>query len=206
MFTPYKKLIVVLGLTAFSVAAVPHPAHAQTRGAGRAAPAPRGQAPVVVGRAAPRGPYVAHPGYPPSYYRPGYPYYPYYPYYRPYYPAYYYPGYYYPGWSFGFSIGYGYPGYGYPFAAPYGSYGYASGAAYGGVRIDLPEHDAQVFVDGYYAGVVDNFDGAMQHLDLTPGSHHVEVRADGYQPLTFDVNVQAGNTITYRAEMKQTQQ
>ncbi len=75
------------------------------------------------------------------------------------------------------------------------------GVAYGGVRIDLPQRDAQVFVDSYYTGIVNNFDGALQHLDLTPGPHHLEVRAEGYDPIAFDVNVQPGQTITYSADM-----
>jgi hypothetical protein len=69
------------------------------------------------------------------------------------------------------------------------------------VRIDLPQRDAQVFVDGYYAGLVDEYDGALQHLDLTTGPHHIEVRAPGFQTITFDVNVEPGRTITYRADM-----
>ena len=39
-------------------------------------------------------------------------------------------------------------------------------------------------------------------LALTPGPHHVELRATGYQTLTFDVNIEAGKTITYRLPMQ----
>jgi hypothetical protein len=109
---------------------------------------------------------------------------------------YYYP-YYYPYGYYGLGYGYGYPYY------PYGGYavGYGNGYGYyGGVRIkDAPEK-AQVFADGYYVGVVDDFDGTFQHLNLEPGSHHIEIRPEGQPAIAFDVNVQAGETITYHAK------
>ena len=121
-----------------------------------------------------------------------------------------------PGISLGFYAGY--PGfYGYPYAYPYGYYGYpydgypgyyggygymgvGPGRAYGGVRIQGAARDAQVYVDGYYAGVVDDFDGTFQHLNLEPGAHRVEIRGQNAPPLAFDVNVRPGETITYRAD------
>jgi PEGA domain len=145
--------------------------------------------------------------------------------YRPYYYGYR------PGLTFGFYAGFGYPygyaGFGYPYGYPYrygypypyysggypyGAYAYplpppayvsaAPGYAYGGVRIQDAPPDAQVFVDGYYMGVADDFDGPSQHLNLTAGPHQIEIRARGYQPVTFDVNVQPGRTITYRAPVQ----
>jgi len=75
--------------------------------------------------------------------------------------------------------------------------------AYGGVRISLPQRDAEVYVDGYYSGVVDQFDGAMQQLNLEPGPHQIEVRAAGFEPVTFDVNVEPGRTLTYRSSLRE---
>ena len=99
--------------------------------------------------------------------------------------------------SYGYGRHYG-PGYGY---AP-GYYGFAPGHQYGGVRIDLPQRDAQVYVGGYYVGIVNEFDGVFQQLNLEPGPHRIEVRADGYEPIAFDIRVQPGRTITYRAAMR----
>jgi hypothetical protein len=156
-----------------------------------------------------------------SYYRP-YNYYRPYSYYRPYYFSPYgrglnfslfygYPGYYdygypslyggYAPYPYRYGSGYGY-GYGYGYGGPRGYVSAVPGRAYGGVRIDLSERDAEVYVDGYYAGIVDDFDGAIQHLDLEPGPHRIEIRADGFDPVAFDVNVEPGRTITYRTELR----
>ena len=104
----------------------------------------------------------------------------------------------------GFSLYFGLPysAYGYPAYGNGGGYGYYSavpGRAYGSVRIvDAPEN-AQVFVDGYYAGIVDDYDGVFQRLNLEAGAHRIEIEAPGYPPVAFDVRIQPGQTITYHA-------
>ncbi|MEO5822514.1 MAG: hypothetical protein ABIT71_18550 [Vicinamibacteraceae bacterium] len=74
------------------------------------------------------------------------------------------------------------------------------GHAYGGVRITEAPRDAQVFADGYYVGIVDDFDGVFQHVNLEPGQHRIEVRTAEVEPISFDVYVQPGRTITLRAD------
>jgi hypothetical protein len=49
---------------------------------------------------------------------------------------------------------------------------------------------------------VDDFDGTFQHIDLEVGPHHIEIRAPGFETIAFDVNVEPGRTITYRASMR----
>jgi hypothetical protein len=115
------------------------------------------------------------------------------------------------GWGYPWWGWYGYPWYGYGYGYPYygyPAYGYPYGVAaqpYGSVRIDLPQKDAQVYADGYFAGSVDNFDGRFHHLNLGPGPHKLEIRAAGFEPIMFDVNVEPGQTITYRAAMRPAQ-
>jgi hypothetical protein len=160
---------------------------------------------VVVGRAVPRvyTPHYVAPHYvAPHYIRPTVvrvvPYRPYYYTYRP-------------GFSFSFAYGspyYGYPAYS-PYAYPTPPAGYISpipGRAYGGVRIEDAPQDGQVFADGYYMGVVDDFDNPFQHMNLEAGPHKVEIRAPGFEPVAFDVNVVPGETITFHAEMLPLQQ
>ena len=69
----------------------------------------------------------------------------------------------------------------------------------GGVRITDAPREAQVFVDGAYVGIVDDFDGANQHLNLEAGQHRIEIHTPEAGAIVFDVSVQAGQTITLRA-------
>ena len=129
------------------------------------------------------------------------------------------------GLFYGRSVGlnpfrlYGYPSFatGYMYAWPdyypaeYGLYdapaAYApdpfdrSGAT-GKLRLRVDARDADVYVDGYYAGIVDDFDGHFQRLTLTAGPHHVEIRAAGYPPLIVDVMIEPGRTTDYRGALQ----
>jgi hypothetical protein len=130
--------------------------------------------------------------------------YPYGYYYDPYgyYGSYWYPGYslglgyfyYDPYWygSYG-SYGYGYQG--------YGSGRYSYGEA-GALRLKIKPRDAQVFVDGYFVGNVDSFDGVFQRLNVEAGAHKIEIRAAGYETLQFDVLITPGDTVTYKGELE----
>jgi hypothetical protein len=119
-----------------------------------------------------------------------------------------------PFYSYGYPYYYGYPAYGYPSYgygsvgayAPYGyGYGGYSGQPYGGLRIDLPQRDAEVYVDGYFVGTVDNFDGRMQQANMEAGPHQIEIRSPEFEPIQFNVNIEPGRTITYRGAMRQLQ-
>ena len=106
-----------------------------------------------------------------------------------------------PSWSIG--VYYGSNNY-YPYGyTPRGYYDPIPGVAYGGLRITGLPRDAQVFADGYYVGIVDDFDGVFQHLNLEAGGHHIEIQLPGgYEaPIAFDVMVRPGETTTYRANI-----
>ncbi len=103
-----------------------------------------------------------------------------------------------PEWSVNLYFGRPYSAYGAP-RSEYGYYGIIPGRAYGAVRIVDAPRDAQVFVDGYYAGVVDDYDGVFQRLNVEAGEHHVEIEAEGYSLIAFDILVRPGQTITYHA-------
>lgn len=136
-------------------------------------------------------------GYYPIY--PDYPYYPYYPW-----------GFW--GAGYGFGLGYLYydpffGGYGYGYGSA-GTGGYAVSQSYrdeGSLRLKINPKHAQVYIDGFYVGVVDDYDGAFQKLGLEGGGHRVELKADGYEPLQFEVLVTPGETATYKGEMKRIQ-
>jgi hypothetical protein len=77
---------------------------------------------------------------------------------------------------FGFGYQFGYPPYPYP---PYG-YGirFDNSAS---IRVMVTPKEAQVYVDGYYAGIVDDFDGIFQRLRVPPGDHEITLYREGYR-------------------------
>ncbi|HEY7170073.1 MAG TPA: PEGA domain-containing protein [Vicinamibacterales bacterium] len=126
------------------------------------------------------------------------------PYSGGYYPPIYGGGYpiYYPwGWG-GLAFSGYYGGYYDPWfdPAPYPtSYSYGDE---GSLHLKVKQRDAAVYVDGYYAGEVDEFDGVFQRLHLDSGPHRIEITLDGYEPLNFDVRIEPNKTVTYKGEMK----
>ena len=78
----------------------------------------------------------------------------------------------------------------------------APGTAYGGVSFQITPDDAAVYVDGNYVGTVGNFYDPEHPLTLAAGSHRIDITADGYQTLTFDVNVQSGQVIPYQGALE----
>jgi len=71
----------------------------------------------------------------------------------------------------------------------------------GELRLDVSPRHAQVYVDGYFAGTVDNFDGAFQGIRLAPGAYRIDLVAPGYETLTFDVRITPGQKVRYRGEL-----
>jgi hypothetical protein len=141
--------------------------------------------------------------------------------------------YYDPFWS-GYSYGaypyggYGYGGYGYPYQNYLSSSGFGSSydaaapsgyganpdslsvqssqpSAAGHLRLQVEPVTAQVYVDGFYIGTVDDFNGSAQDAVLEAGPHRIEIRAPGYETLTFDVKTEANRTITYRGILRTVQ-
>jgi hypothetical protein len=72
----------------------------------------------------------------------------------------------------------------------------------GGMSFEITPSDAQVFVDGNYAGTAGQFTPSTQPLGVTAGRHHVEVRGSGYKTMSFDVDIVAGQVIPYQGRME----
>ena len=64
---------------------------------------------------------------------------------------------------------------------PYGSHRYASPEA--DLRVQVTPKEASVYVDGYFAGVVDDFDGVFQRLRVLPGQHEIVVHLEGHRSI-----------------------
>ena len=73
------------------------------------------------------------------------------------------------------------------------------------LRIIVPFREAAVFVDGYYAGIVDDFDGFFQRLQIDSGGHRIEFRLEGYETLSVDLYIQRGRTTKYHGELQPVQ-
>ena len=118
--------------------------------------------------------------------------------------------YYYPRRSYPY--GYGSFGLGYFYYDPYTWYpydnynyrfrGYGYGYPTGELRLQVRPRNAEVFVDGYFAGYVDDFDGIVQALRLEEGPYSIELVAPGYEPIVFNVRIQPGRKITYRGDLR----
>ena len=99
-----------------------------------------------------------------------------------------------PSFRFGYSPGF-YPSFG----LGYHYFPVSVGFAFGGgskddrpaVRFQVRPKHAEVYVDGYYAGVVDDLDGSKR-LRLDPGPHEVTIFLDGHRAL------RAGDKISSR--------
>jgi hypothetical protein len=171
------------------------------RSTGRVA-VPRGTGSVVDDRHAGgydyNGRYYSH--------HPHYSHYPYYHHHSHYHAHgyYYYPYYQYP-------YGYGAFGIGFYYYNPYVwapiwyyngyNYGYGYGYPIGEVRLQVRPRHAEVYIDGNYAGLVDDFDGTFQSLRLEEGTYSLQIVAPGYEPLEFDIQVQPGRKINYKGDL-----
>jgi len=97
----------------------------------------------------------------------------------------------------------------------YGWYGMTYGGGYGGgrsysdersetgsLRLKVNPSAAKVYIDGVLQGVVDDFNGLSSSLEITEGTHQLEIRGDGYATLKDQVKIEAGKTQTYRGSLK----
>ncbi len=111
---------------------------------------------------------------------------------RPYSPAYHSPFF---GW-------YGWPGwYPYGWYPQYYPYRYRYDYA-GAARLDVKPREAEVYVDGYLVGTVDDFDGWLQRLHVAPGEHELQVYLPGYRTYRENVLFRPGATIKIAHELE----
>src|SRR5262245_9682059 len=68
------------------------------------------------------------------------------------------------------------------------------------LRVAVPPGlSAEVYIDGYYAGVVDSLNG---ELSLDAGLHVLGLRANGFEPIEAGITVPSDDIVTYRAEFE----
>ena len=59
-----------------------------------------------------------------------------------------------------------------------------------------------VYVDGYYAGIVDDYDGLFQRLRIPPGRHEITVKLEGYRTHRMKVFVPTQGTVKLHHDME----
>jgi PEGA domain len=114
------------------------------------------------------------------------------------------------GYYFADPFWYGYPWYGYggwfPYQYPVGGYPYPYGYRFAerdsAVRLEVTPKDAEVFVDGYYAGIVDDFDGVFQRLRVPPEQHEITLYREGYRTVHQTVYLTVDSTFKLRYTME----
>lgn len=77
---------------------------------------------------------------------------------------------------------------------PYPAYRYYQPES--SLRVNVRPRDAAVYVDGYFAGKVDEFDGKLQRLHVEPGEHEIVVYLDGYRSLRQRLYLSPNSTRT----------
>ena len=70
------------------------------------------------------------------------------------------------------------------------------------VRFEVKPKQTLVYIDGYYAGVVDDYDGTFQRLYTAPGPHEITLFLEGYQTHSARVYLQPDNTFKFRHQIQ----
>jgi hypothetical protein len=62
--------------------------------------------------------------------------------------------------------------------------------------------EAEVYIDGYMVGTVDEFDGTFQRLRLAPGEHELTLYHDGFKTVHQSLRLSQGSTfkVSYKME------
>ena len=91
------------------------------------------------------------------------------------------------------------------YSAYYGGYsGYGAGQIYrpdSALRLQVSPRETEVFVDGYYAGTVNEYDGIFQRLRLEPGEYEMTLYLPGYRTVTQQLLLRPDKTLRIKHEM-----
>ena len=88
------------------------------------------------------------------------------------------------------------------FYGPYAYGGYAVAPNTGEVKLETHAKDAQVFVNGSYAGTA----GKLKTMRLRPGTYTIELRAPGHARYAEKIYVIAGKKIVLNPDIRPAEQ
>jgi hypothetical protein len=100
-------------------------------------------------------------------------------------------------------------GYGYGYGPAFGAWGYGYGPYFGGysmyshpnagqVKLETKVKDAEVFINGAYAGTV----GELKSMWLRQGTYNLEIRSPGRARYAERIYVLNGKTMRVRPELR----
>jgi len=113
-----------------------------------------------------------------------------------------YPRYYGPSWNFGIHWAWPYYYWNWGHSYPYPAAVYPGRAqGLGLLDLDVAPERAQVFLDGEYLGVCDDFDGFPDYLWLEPGTYDLVFFHEGYRTVAHQVTVRSGVRIDFNDRM-----
>jgi hypothetical protein len=69
------------------------------------------------------------------------------------------------------------------------------------LRLQVEPKETEVFIDGYYAGTVDDFDGFFQRLHVEPGEHDLELYLEGHRSFRQKIYLQPTGTFRVKHTM-----
>ena len=69
------------------------------------------------------------------------------------------------------------------------------------LRLQITPRETEVFIDGYLAGSVDDFDGRFQRLHVQPGEHELTLYLDGHRKITQQVLIRPRASFRIRYAM-----
>jgi hypothetical protein len=70
------------------------------------------------------------------------------------------------------------------------------------LRIEVQPRDAEVYLDTYLVGTVDDFDGFFQRLRVPAGEHEVEIYREGFRSFNQKIYLVHGRTFNIRHTME----
>ena len=70
------------------------------------------------------------------------------------------------------------------------------------MKFEVKPKQAQVYVDGFYSGIVDDYDGSFQRLYTAPGGHEITVFLEGYRTFTQRVYLTPDHTFKVKTQME----
>ena len=71
----------------------------------------------------------------------------------------------------------------------------------GRLRLDVVPAEAEVYVDGVYAGRPERFDGVSRNAAIASGTHRIDVRAEGYQDVAFGTRITKSKSTVERVTL-----